>query len=262
VSNVVVVAALAPVMASPSVRAELVTQLVMGETALLRERQGDWFAIRSDVDGYEGWINCGYLRELTPADAAAWQTNASAFSGGARIAVGRDLVLAPLRARLQLEDALVTLPDGRAGRLLDGAVRSVVDTVAAARAASPDAWALEHFCGAYYLWGGVTPLGVDCSGLVQTTFLLRGVTLPRDSSAQAGAGGHIALNETRPGDLLFFRSESGSDTITHVALAAPADSIVHSTISCGGVVHESFAPGTRAGEALRPRLVAARRVAA
>jgi hypothetical protein len=262
VSSVVVVAALAPVMASPSVRAELVTQLVMGETALLRERQGEWCAIRSDVDGYDGWINGGYLRELTPADAAAWHITAGAFSGGARIAVGRDLVLAPLRARLQLEDGLVTLPDGRAGRLLDGAVQSVVDTIAAARTVSPDAWALDHFRGTYYLWGGVTPLGVDCSGLVQTTFLLRGVTLPRDSSAQAGAGGPVALNATKPGDLLFFRSESGSDTITHVALVAPADSIVHSTISCGGVVHESFARGTRAGDALRPRLVAARRVAA
>ena len=63
-----------------------------------------------------------------------------------------------------------------------------------------------------------------------------------------------------PGDLLFFHSEHGSH-ISHVAFAAENDSLIHSTIACGGVVEEPFTPGSRAGTALRPRLVAARRIA-
>ncbi len=259
-TTVVAVAALAPVMAEPSVRAELVSQLVLGETATVRERRGEWCAVHSDVDGYQGWVNAGYLRELPAAAAGTWSERATAFSLGARIAVDDDVAVAPLRARLQLEDGLVTLPDGRAGRVVDGAVCSSRELARATHSISPETWALEHFRGAPYLWGGLTPLGVDCSGLVQTTFLMRGILVPRDSSAQAGAGKPVAPGAVRPGDLLFFRSESGSDAITHVAFAAAGDSLIHSTISCGGVVHESFAPGSRAGDALRPRLVSARRI--
>ena len=94
---------------------------------------------------------------------------------------------------------------------------------------------------------------------MQTSFLARGVVGPRDSAEQALFGAPVEPALARPGDLLFFRSESGAPAITHVAFAAAGEMLIHSTISCGGVVHESFAPGSRAGEALRPRLVAARR---
>ena len=62
----------------------------------------------------------------------------------------------------------------------------------------------------------------------------------------------------RPGDLLFFRSE-GASRITHVAFAGEGDTLVHSTVACGGMVQEPWLPGTRAAP-LRERLVAARRL--
>ena len=65
----------------------------------------------------------------------------------------------------------------------------------------PEHWALEYFAGSPYEWGGVTPCGVDCSGMVQTTFLARGLTLPRDSSQQAECGVPVPLDDARPGDL-------------------------------------------------------------
>jgi gamma-D-glutamyl-L-lysine dipeptidyl-peptidase len=108
------------------------------------------------------------------------------------------------------------------------------------------------------MWGGVTPWGVDCSGLVQTTFAARGVSLPRDSAQQAGCGDSISLEAIRPGDLLFFNGESNTG-ITHVAFAGEADTLVHSTLSCGGMLIESWLPGTRAA-GLRERLVAVRRL--
>jgi hypothetical protein len=44
-----------------------------------------------------------------------------------------------------------------------------------------------------------------------------------------------------------------------VAFAGEADTLVHSTLACGGMLVESWLPGTRAG-ALRQRLVAVRRL--
>ena len=107
---------------------------------------------------------------------------------------------------------------------LSGSVREMRDVTAAARAKAPERWAFEHFIGSPYQWGGVTPWGVDCSGLVQTTFAARGVILPRDSAQQVVHGAAVSPEAVQPGDLLFFSGETGSG-ITHVAFAGDADTL-------------------------------------
>jgi cell wall-associated NlpC family hydrolase len=93
---------------------------------------------------------------------------------------------------------------------------------------------------------------------VQTTFAARGIGLPRDSAQQAGHGASVSLDAIRPGDLLFFRGETGAG-ITHVAFAGEGNTLVHSTLACGGTLVEPWSPGSRAAS-LRERLVAVRRL--
>ena len=100
---------------------------------------------------------------------------------------------------------------------------------------------------------------MELNEVLQTTFAARGTKLPRDAAQQVAVGSPISPDAIRPGDLLFFRSESGAVNITHVAFAAEADTLVHSTLACGGVVAESWLPGSRAA-GLRERLVAVRRL--
>jgi cell wall-associated NlpC family hydrolase len=187
-----------------------------------------------------------------------WRSTATGWSEGAVLRIGAAHLPLPLRARVVLTEDGVRLPDGRRARLVSGSVREASDLVSAARAKAPERWALEYFQGTPYQWGGVTPWGVDCSGLVQTTFAARGTVLPRDSSQQVHCGTAVSLTAIQPGDLLFFRSESGS-AITHVAFAAEGDSLVHSALACGGALSEPWLPGQRAA-GLRERLVAARRL--
>ena len=255
---VVSLAAVTPLLGEPSLRAEQVSQLVLGDTGLVLEAKAEWRRVRLDRDGYEGWLNRGYVREWTLRESEAWAERVRGWSEGAELGVGGSTVTLHLRARAALVPDGVLLPDGRAGRVLRGAVRRFADVIAEARTTPPEEWAARHFLGAPYLWGGVTPWGVDCSGLVQTTFAARGIALPRDAAAQAVTGVEIAPAAIRPGDLLFFRSEFGTG-VTHVGIAATGESLVHSTLACGGVVRESWRPGTRAA-GLRQRLVTVRRI--
>ena len=250
-------AAVAPVFAQATLRSEQVSQLVLGETATVLETTGEWRRVRTDVDGYGGWINAGYCAEVDEPLAEAWRRDASGWSSGAFVRVGEVRLRLPLRARVVIEGESIRLPDGRVGRLADGAVAPVDDARPAARAKAPERWAIEHFAGAPYQWGGVTPCGVDCSGVVQTTFLARGVVLPRDSEQQSHCGAPVELDRVQAGDLLFFRGNDAK--ITHVAFAGEADTLVHSAVSVGGVVQEDWRPGSRAAS-LRERLVAARRL--
>lgn len=258
-SSIVARAAIAPVLARPTVRSEQVTQLVLGETAAEVERTGEWRRVCTHSDGYDGWIHSGYVSQVDDAAADAWRSRATGWSEGAVVRIGGSQVALPLRARVALEDGdVVLLPDGRRGRVTAGSIRQMDEVMTSARAKAPERWALEYFLGSPYQWGGVTPWGVDCSGLVQTTFAARGVALPRDSAQQVVHGAVVPIESIRPGDLLFFSSESGS-AVTHVAFAGEADTLVHSTLSCGGMVVEPWLPGTRAA-GLRERLVAVRRL--
>jgi gamma-D-glutamyl-L-lysine dipeptidyl-peptidase len=251
-------AAITPLFADATLRAEQVNQLVLGETADVLEARDSWRRVRTSLDRYVGWVHAGYCTEVDEQVADAWRGEAASWSHGATLRVGEERIRLPLRARVVPDGDMFRLPDGRRGRLMDGTVTSARETAAAARATGAERWALEHFGGAPYEWGGVTPYGVDCSGLVQTTYLARGLTVPRDAAQQVECGAQVRPDDLRPGDLLFFRGEAGA-RITHVAFSGEGGTLIHSAVAVGGMVKEPWAPGTRAAS-LRDRLVAVRRL--
>jgi len=257
VSAVIARSAVAPLLAEASLRTEQVSQLVLGETAAVLDTAGTWHRIRTFADQYEGWVHCGYVLEVADDEAARWRSEAAGWSAGADVDTAAGHRRLPVRARAALEHGRVRLPDGTSGPLVEGHILPADEMFRDAALLPAEEWAARTFAGACYEWGGVTQCGVDCSGLVQTTFAARGVSLPRDSSAQARVGAEVALEDVQPGDLLFF-SENGQ-SVTHVAFAAAGDCLTHSTVSCGGVVTELWTPGHRAAQ-LRPQFVTARRI--
>jgi cell wall-associated NlpC family hydrolase len=72
--------------------------------------------------------------------------------------------------------------------------------------------------GVPYRYGGTTPAGFDCSGYTGYVYRRAGKTLPRTSRQQYAATRHISRASARPGDLIFFKSSSGS--VYHVGIYA------------------------------------------
>ena len=75
----------------------------------------------------------------------------------------------------------------------------------------------KHYLGTKYQYGGVTKKGMDCSGLVYTSFKKENIVLPRNSRAMAMQGKTIPLNKVKKGDLLFFITGK-KNRINHVGL--------------------------------------------
>ena len=125
----------------------------------------------------------------------------------------------------------------------------------AARRVVPDA---ERYLGVPYVYGGSTPKGFDCSGLVQYVYGQEGVKLPRTSRQMAGSG--IAIDPSPKamavGDLLLF-ADGGQ--ISHVAIYAGSGRIIHSSSSGHGVRYDDLS--TQRGKWYADHLVAVRRVA-
>jgi gamma-D-glutamyl-L-lysine dipeptidyl-peptidase len=78
-----------------------------------------------------------------------------------------------------------------------------------------------------YLWGGRTPLGVDCSGFVQVIYKQLSIDLPRDAKQQAKKGKKIIFfSDVQCGDLAFFGNKKA---ITHVGILLGDGTVIHAS---------------------------------
>ena len=88
--------------------------------------------------------------------------------------------------------------------------------------------------GRPYRYGGTTPEGFDCSGLVQYVYREAGVSLPRTTVEQLENGRRVKLSELEPGDLLFYRFSRRP--VDHVAIYLGDGQAVHAPANGRAVI--------------------------
>jgi len=120
------------------------------------------------------------------------------------------------------------------------------------RASHPGVRVATAMLGAPYRYGGSSPRGFDCSGLVYYAFRETGIRVPRTTSAQLRHAQPVALPQLQPGDLLFFRQRSSR--VSHVGIYVGDGWFIHAPSRGKPVSYESMQSSY-----WKPRLVTAGR---
>lgn len=201
--------AYAPMKAGPAHQSEQLSQLLSGEPVRLLENAGDWSLIETEHQ-YQGYVRSAHLKRVSAkfpgkfmgfADSGCLSEN-SIFDGFPAFQWG--------------EENSRTLAVPVAGEFQYG--KSISDLA-------------MRFLGVPYVWGGKTPAGLDCSGLVQLVLNLAGYSFPRDAWQQAESGQEIDFHknkpEAMPGDLLFFAQEG--KRIHHVGISLGGADFIHAS---------------------------------
>jgi hypothetical protein len=208
------------------------TQLLFGEPLFLLDLEGESYLLHSG-DGYWGWVHRDAVQPMTFEQFDAYVRHPPGAvvrdidNGRVRIPRGSNVRL----LRATESERVILLPDGATLSVPAAAVMLRDSEGPQANARVRAALDLLYVP---YVFGGRSPLGLDCSGLASNVWSRLGITLARDAWQQALAGQLVATRwhraNIRPGDQLFLIDESGK--IYHTGLALDAVHVIHCTAPC------------------------------
>ena len=214
----------------------VLSQLLLGERVHVKEiRLDGWARVtaveqaadRLDPRGYPGWLPVEQLTVQDPVPAVNEPLVVDAVATGLHTAPDGDLVLTDVVLGTRLTSAGAPRQGWRPVHVPGHdqplwAREEHLQSVPSQPPAATDMLAVaSRLVGVTYLWGGLSPYGIDCSGLVNLAYRRLDVRLPRDARDQAQATTALPDGAERPGDLYFFARPGRPIHHVGVVTAAP-----------------------------------------
>ncbi len=200
--------------------AELVTQMLFGETCKIVDQKSDWYFVYTDTDQYLGWIDIKCVHILDHNDYQNinkhWHPVLSSPYG--LIETEKEKIMISQGSTLPFLNNNDIQIGSNKYKLVSGSTETNKNAAD---------YALD-LLGTPYLWGGRTILGLDCSALILNIFKIKRFLLPRDASEQVSYGDSISfLHEAQKGDVCFFDKPDGR--ITHIGILLDNKNIIHAS---------------------------------
>jgi gamma-D-glutamyl-L-lysine dipeptidyl-peptidase len=210
-----------PLRSSPSHKSEMLSQVLFGEKYSVIEKSGHWQKIETVFDKYPGWVDINHLQQTSYEGATTGHVLNKPL-----------LCFKNDKTKLVLEPGCeVFNPDFEDKLFVIGKNKYATTTAFSNRHISTNETLPDtaiRFINSPYIWGGRIPSGIDCSGLTQLVYKIHGIAIPRDSWRQAESGRNIDfIDETIPGDLVFFDNEMGK--ISHVGMIIAKGLVIHAS---------------------------------
>lgn len=205
-------------LAEPRADAPRVSQACLGSVLRLVDQSDRWYRAHAE-DLYLGWLRADQLIPMTLAEARRWSAQVTHRVSVPRTFIHRQprvqaevaakaSLLTPLAVDAEAESWLrLRLPGGGIG-WISAEAAGAEDPVRRGDRAGLETLALR-LSETPYLWGGTTPWGLDCSGLVQLLYAAAGTLLPRDTDQQLAACRPLREADLEPGDLIGFPGHVG-----------------------------------------------------
>ena len=226
--------------------AEMVSQALLGTPVHILQvstNGNPWPQVQTP-DTYTGWVHYAGITKMSFEEYHAWNAAPKVVVTALTGVVHREASAgSPVVSDIVAGDRLkflgkkgcwlkVGFPDGRTGFVSNKLAKTEADWRKGLDQ-SPEAIlkTAQSMLGFPYLWAGMSPKGMDCSGLVRTTLYMHDIITPRDCSQIYLTGERIGdRSDLLPGDLVFFGRirEDGSPRPSHVGFYLGGGRFIHS----------------------------------
>jgi hypothetical protein len=201
-------------------------QLLLGASVTVIDREEGHAFIRSDRDGYCGWMVEASLGQAP--EPTHW-----VVAPGSHL-YSEPVVQAPENQGLSLGSQVTVTGSWGPWANTPGGYMPICHLRPVGHFAPDPVSVAESLLGTPYLWGGNSRFGLDCSGLVQLSLHAVGQSCPGDSDMQMMLGRGLAPSERlKRGDLIFWRG--------HVAMVVNSETLIHANGHTMSVAYEGIA---------------------